>query len=106
MLKGTLTAAVAVFAVGGCTWVDLEPDAKNVQIGYAGDLAQCERIGVVSANTKSRVIMDRDEAKVQEELYTLARNNAAGLGATNLVQHGRPKDGEQRFTAYRCNEFS
>jgi hypothetical protein len=45
------------------------------------------------------------EAKVQEELYTLARNNAAGLGATNLVQHGRPKDGEQSFTAYRCADL-
>lgn len=102
MLKRPFLLAFAGLAVAGCTWVDLEPDAKGVQIGYAGDIAQCQRIGVINANTKSRVVMERDEAKVQEELYTLARNNAAGLGATNLVQHGRPKNGEQSFTAYRC----
>ncbi|MEM1229887.1 MAG: DUF4156 domain-containing protein [Pseudomonadota bacterium] len=102
MWKGIRTVVITTLVASGCTWVDLEPDAKQVQIGYAGDLAQCERIGVINANTKARVVMARDEAKVQEELYTLARNNAADLGATNLVQHGRPKDGEQSFTAYRC----
>ncbi len=100
-----LLTALAVFgvALGGCTWVDLDAKGKQVQIGYAGDIQQCERLGVVSASTQTKIVMNRDESKVQEELYTLARNNAAAMGATNLVQHGMPKDGEQSFTAYRCN---
>ena len=53
---------------------------------------------------QNKLLMERDEAKVQEELYTLARNNAAAIGATNLVQHGMPRNGEQSFTAYRCHE--
>lgn len=105
MLKRLSTIAAIVITAGGCTWVQLEPNAKHVQIGYAGDIAQCQRIGVINANTRSKVMMERDEAKVQDELYTLARNNAAAMGATNLVQHGMPKNGEQRFTAYNCDNL-
>ncbi len=92
-------------SVTGCTWVDLKPAAKNVQIGYAGDIAQCQRVGMLTVNTQSKLILERDEAKVQKELYTLARNNAAAIGATNLVQHGMPKNGEQAFTSYRCSDI-
>lgn len=102
MLK-KITAVIAIaLTTTGCTWVDLKPTAKHVQIGYAGDIAQCQRVGIISVNTQSRLIMDRGDAKIQEELYTLARNNAASMDATNLVQHGMPKNGEQDFTAYRC----
>lgn len=102
MLK-KITAAIAfAFATSGCTWVDLKPTAKHVQIGYAGDIAQCQRVGIISVNTQSKLIMERGDAKIQKELYILARNSAAAMDATNLVQHGMPKQGEQDFTAYRC----
>jgi len=39
---------------------------------------------------------------VREELETLARNEAPGLGADTLQPLEEPRDGEQRFAAYRC----
>ncbi len=106
MKKLMIALTLGAASLGGCTWVDLNSKGKQVQIGYAGDIQQCERLGVVSASTQSKIVMNRDEAKIQEELYTLARNNAGAMGATNLVQHGMPKEGEQSFTAYRCNPYS
>ncbi len=102
MRKLTSLAMIATLVLGGCTWVRLDQGGKNVQIGYAGDVHNCQKLGVVSARTQDQVILERNESKVQKELYTLARNDAAKMGATNLVQHSLPKDGRQAFTAYRC----
>lgn len=101
-MKQFQAVGVIVMALGGCTWVDLNESGQAVQIGYAGNVQNCERLGVVTASTRSALVMDRDVATVQEELYVLARNNAATMGATNLVQHARPDAGVQNFTAYRC----
>ena len=103
MRKLATLAIVTTIALGGCTWVKLDQGGKHVQIGYAGDVNNCQKVGVVSARTQDQVILERNESKVQKELYTLARNDAAKMGATNLVQHALPKDGRQAFTAYRCD---
>jgi hypothetical protein len=92
--------------VCGCTWVNLSESGEDVQIGYAGNVQNCRMLGVVNVTTQSKVVVERGSAKVQEELYTLARNSAASMGATNLVQHDMPKDGAQSFSAYRCPQIS
>jgi hypothetical protein len=101
-LMRQLISLSIVLAVTGCTWVDLTESGDKVEVGYAGNIQQCEHLGVVSARTQSKMLLERDEATVQDELHTLARNNAATLGATNIVLHGLPKDGVQAFAAYRC----
>ena len=97
-----LLLTTAALALSACTWVPLHPNAELVQIGYAGNIQDCQHLGTINATTRSKVVMERDEAKVQTELYNLARNNAAAMGATNLVQHGMPENGQQSFAAYRC----
>ncbi len=67
------------------------------------DVANCTSIGEVSSRTRDKVVISRGNAKVQEELTVLARNEAAGLGANAIVPIGEPENGEQRFRAYRCD---
>ncbi len=105
-MKGLMTALFFLTATGGCTWVDLSETGQQVQIGYAGNVQNCQMLGVVNVTTRSKVLVERGEATVQTELYNLARNNAASMGATNLVQHDLPKDGSQSFSAYRCPQIS
>ena len=100
---GTL---IAVMVMSGCTWVHITEAGKRVQIGYSGDVQHCQRLGIVSASTPHKVILERGESAVQGELYTLARNKAAKMGATNLIHHGLPKDGEQDFWAYKCPQLT
>lgn len=97
---------LAALAVSGCTWVHLTEAGEDVQIGYAGDVKICQMLGTVTVTTQSKVVMERSTSKVQEELYTLARNQAAPMGATNLLPHTLPEAGTQAFSAYRCPQIS
>ena len=45
---------------------------------------------------------ERSEAQVRDELETLARNEAPGVGADAISPITPPKDGEQRWTMWRC----
>ena len=104
-LRTSVLAVTFGFVLGGCSWVQLTEAGKNVQIGYSGDVQHCQRLGTVSVSTQDKVLVERGESTVQGELYTLARNRAAKMGATNLILHGLPQDGEQDFWAYDCPQF-
>lgn len=52
---------------------------------------------------KSKVgFYNRNPLRVQEELETLARNEAPGANANTVQAQGQPLDGSQRFNAFRC----
>ncbi len=89
--------------MSACSFVQLsDAGAQVAQLGSA-DVANCTSIGEVSSRTRDKVVISRGNAKVQEELLVLARNEAAGLGANAIVPVGTPENGEQRFRAYRCD---
>jgi hypothetical protein len=46
--------------------------------------------------------VDRGSEKVQDELITLARNEAGTLGGNTIVPDGTIEEGRQRFVVYRC----
>ena len=105
---GRVAAGIAVglgLALGGCTWVPLETAAEGVRVADASAVTHCERVGSARARTKVRVgIFARNEEKVREELETLARNDAPGLGGDTVVAEGPlGADGVQRFGVYDCS---
>ena len=98
--------AIALFAccVPACTWVHMAPGAKAVRlIPSSAAPAGCEDRGEIVVNVKDRLgPYARNAVQVQEELETLARNEAPGLNADTLEPAAPPADGEQRFRAWRC----
>ena len=96
--------AVLVLSLGACTWVKMAPGAAQVRVAATGEnLSACERRGEVSVSVKDRLgPYERNDIKVRDELETLARNEAPGLGADTVQPKGEPADGEQRFLAFRC----
>ena len=94
----------AVVLAGGCTWVHLAPGAKDVRVLPLGAQPPgCETRGDVAVSVRDSVAFyERNDLRVRDELETLARNEAPGLGANTIVPLAPPLDGEQRFTAYRC----
>ena len=106
MIRSLFITTTLVFsmALSGCTWVALAPDAESVRIGSGDALDGCTQVGTTKARTKVRVgIFARGEAKVAEELATLARNDAPELGGNTVVAEGPVSaDGVQRFTIYDC----
>ena len=96
------SSAIAL-VLGGCNFVQLSDAGSAVAQASAADVVNCESAGTVSANTKSRVLLKRPSAQVQEELIVLARNRAADLGANAIVPEADSVNGVQRFLAYKCN---
>ncbi len=96
LLIGTLLLA-------GCTFVQLSDAGAGVAQLGSGDVANCESKGVVSTQTRAKVVISRSEEAVREELTVMARNEAAKLGANAIVPIAQPEDGAQSFRAFLCN---
>ncbi|KAA2284738.1 DUF4156 domain-containing protein [Arenimonas fontis] len=90
--------------LGACTWVKMAPGAENVRVVRAGqDMSACERRGEIAVSVKDRLgPYERNDIRVRDELEVLARNEAPGLGADTVQPKAEPRDGEQRFLAFRC----
>ena len=94
--------AILVLATSACTFVRMAPGAQAVRV-VEGPPAGCERRGEITVSVKDSVAFyERNQLRVREELETLARNEAPGLGADSVQPLGPPGDGEQRFAAWKC----
>jgi hypothetical protein len=104
-MRTSLLLLSAALVLPACTFVKMGPGADQVRVLRADqDISACQRRGEVVVSVKDRLgPYQRDEIRVLDELETLARNEAPGLGADTVQPLGPPKDGEQRFTALRCS---
>lgn len=99
-----LAMACGLVTISACTWVKLEKAGANVRVvGSEQSLASCSYKGEITTTVTNRVVgVERNSIKVADELETLARNEAVGLGANTLQPQTEAVAGEQRFVAYHC----
>ena len=99
-----LTVLILACLAASCTWVEPDVRGSGVQVAYGDrDLGACRKLGEVTVSVKHEIAgIDRSEMKVRDELESLARNEAATLGATHVQAVTEPAGGEQRFFAYSC----
>ena len=100
-------AAVAVAAAiaGGCTWVKLTGGGEGVHLGTATEVARCNKLGATHAKTSTKAgFFTRSTKKVDQELETLARNEAADMGGDTIVPQGpTSSEGRRSYDVYRCS---
>ena len=95
-----LIAALAM-SLPACTFVHMAPSATNVKV--LASAPTCERRGEAEVSVRHKVgFYERSEAQVRDELETLARNEAPGVGADSISPLGQPVDGTQRWALWRC----
>ena len=96
-------ALLATAVLGaGCTWVHMAPEARSVKV-VDGPPAGCAKRGEIAVSVKDSIAFyERNDLRVRDELETLARNEAPGLGADTVQPLGPPIEGEQRFAAWNC----
>ena len=88
--------------LSACTFVHMAPGASTVKVLASAPTA-CEKRGEVEVSVKDRLgPYERSEAQVRDELETLARNEAPGVGANRISPITQPRDGEQRWALWRC----
>ena len=97
-----LAIAALTASATACTWVHMAPGASAVKV-VAQAPTGCEQRGEMEVTVRdSLVFYERNHLKVREELETLARNEAPGLGADTVQPVAPPESGAQRFIAWRC----
>jgi uncharacterized protein YceK len=100
-MRNLMLVTVIGLLLGGCAFVKLTPQGENVAILQANEVANCTSEGNITVHVTSKVVVNRQPAKVAQELRILARNDAADRGDT-LVAANEPRNGEQTFNIYRC----
>lgn len=102
MLRLPIVFALTLVATS-CTWVHMAPGASAVKVTSAAP-ANCEKRGEVTVSVADKIALyRRNDLRVREELETLARNEAPGLGADTVSPLAAPLNGDQQFAAWRCN---
>lgn len=101
--RNVLIGLLAVSA-GACTWVHMAPGASAVKVATAAP-SGCEKRGDITVSVTSKVALyNRNQLRVREELETLARNEAVGIGADTVNPIDQPANGNQTFAAWRCGK--
>ncbi|GIX32583.1 MAG: hypothetical protein KatS3mg125_0539 [Lysobacterales bacterium] len=98
-----LWPALSSVLLCACAFVNPDERGREVEVAYFGVQGQCQLLGEVSAHVPHRIAgIERSEIRVRDELESLARNEAAELGADTIEPVGEPERGRQSFRAYRC----
>ena len=99
-----LSAFSILLSLVACSsWVQLTAAGQQVEIRSLSQVSNCERIGRASSSTMDRLLfVDRPSERQQNELFTLARNEAGDMGGNVIVALNEVTDGNQRFDVYRC----
>ena len=104
MRKSLPLLITAALLSGGCTWVHLAPGASAVDVLPLGSQPPgCEKRGEVAVSVKDSIAFyERNDLRVRDELETLARNEAPGLGGDTVQPLDGYDDGTQRYAVWRC----
>ena len=95
-----LIAALAI-SLPACTFVEMAPKASTVKV--LATAPACEKRGEAEVSVRHKVgFYERSEAQVRDELETLARNEAPGVGADTISPLGAPVEGGQSWALWRC----
>jgi hypothetical protein len=102
-VRYTVIAGLAALA-GGCTWVKLTGPGEGVRVGTVAQVASCEKLGATHAKTSTRIaFFSRSAQKIDTELESLARNEAAEMGGNTIVAQGpASSEGRRTFDVFRC----
>ncbi len=92
-----------LFALQGCTWVELTPEGEKVDVVEPQHVKGCKLLGKTTVSVKARVgAIERKEEAIQEELEILARNNAVTIKGDTIVPITEIKEGSRTYNVYRC----
>ncbi|ALO45585.1 DUF4156 domain-containing protein [Pseudohongiella spirulinae] len=95
-LAGLLTACSSA-------WVQLSPAGEQVSLATAAEVRNCTRLGTANVSGADNIgFVQRGANRLQEELVTLARNEAGALGGNRVTPESAIEDGRQTFGIFRC----
>lgn len=98
-----LGVMVLILAACSSSWVQLTPEGQRVSLATAAQISNCRRVGVANVNAiDSIAFVNRGANRLQEELVSLARNEAGEAGGNRVVPESTINEGRQTFGIYQC----
>lgn len=99
----SLAFLTLISSLSACTWVGLTAAGETVSLREASQIGNCQRIGRATAQSRDEIVsIDRSSERLQNELVTLARNEAGDMGGNVIVPETVIQEGSQIFGVYRC----
>lgn len=104
-MKKTITMGIlAVLSLSACTWVKPTEGGAQVVVAEPFNARDCAAVSTITTSVKHTIgSMQRKPEKVEQELTTLARNEAAIRGGDTIVPQGEVQDGARTFEVFRCS---
>jgi len=99
-----LILALTTLSLISCSWVQLTDAGRGVSVVSSSEVSGCRRLGSANAQSLNKVVgVGRSNEKLQDELSTLARNEAGGMGGNRVVIESALSEGRQSFGVYSCD---
>lgn len=101
----TLIAGMSLLLLAGCgnSWVQLTPEGQRVTLATPAQVTNCGRVGVANVQAIDNIgFVQRSARQLQEELVSLARNEAGMMGGNRVVPESTISDGRQSFGVFHC----
>jgi hypothetical protein len=108
MLKINSLAKTGLFgavllSLSACSWVKPIEGASRVDVMYAYEVVNCEKLGGTTTSVRDKVgFIERDAGAIRGDLTKLAQNEAIRMGGDTIVATTPPVNGAMSFNIYRC----
>ena len=98
-----LTAVASCLILSSCTWVKVTSKGEGVRLVHSAKAVQpCKKIGRVETKVVSKIVFNRNQEKVADELADLARNEAALINGDTIIPVSEVNKGRRSFDVYQC----
>lgn len=99
----TYTALALSALLSACSWVKPIPQSYPVALLEPADIVNCVKKGVTHSKTLSKFLfVPRMDSKIEMELVTLAKNEAAIMNGDSIVAEGPIESGARTYGVYQC----
>lgn len=86
-----------------CSFVDLNPEAKDTTVSTnANSLSNCKFLGNTEVSIWSKADSFQSQDTVENQLDTLARNQAAAIGGNTVLANSKINNGQRTYGVYNC----
>ena len=101
-MKPIVAALAAAFLLSSCASVKLTEAGEKIRVLGPSEVASCKNMGRTNASVTAKIIFNRPESAVKEELEAVARNGAGRMGGDTIVPLTIIENGQQTFEVYKC----
>ena len=94
---------LCIITTTSCSFVSLDTQARDVNVSEnISALKDCKFLGETNVSLWSKAETFQSQTTVENQLDTLARNNAATMGGNTITPKSEINNGQRTYSVYNC----